>query len=262
MSTVDASVLDSSRSRLGLVALLVALAAVAWWSTVRSMGGMGASPGTDLGALGWFVGVWIVMMAAMMLPAVSPTVALYASMTRQRGLARPLAFTGGYLVVWGAAGVAAYGLFVLGKRVLGPDLAWHSGGRWLAGGLLAAAAVYELTPLKDVCLGKCRSPFGFLMGAWRDGVRGAAEMGARHGAWCLGCCWALMGALFALGVMSLVWMAVVAALITVEKLLPWRRVAIWSTTALLLALAVGVLAAPDAIPGFVVPTGGHMMGGM
>ena len=262
MSTVDASVLDSSRSRLGLVALLVALAAVAWWSTVRSMGGMGASPGTDLGALGWFVGVWIVMMAAMMLPAVSPTVALYASMTRQRGLARPLAFTGGYLVVWGAAGVAAYGLFVLGKRVLGPDLAWHSGGRWLAGGLLAAAAVYELTPLKDVCLGKCRSPFGFLMGAWRDGVRGAAEMGARHGAWCLGCCWALMVALFALGVMSLVWMAVVAALITVEKLLPWRRAAVWSTTALLLALAVGVLAAPDAIPGFVVPTGGHMMGGM
>jgi predicted metal-binding membrane protein len=261
VSTVEAGVLSAARARLGLVAFLVALAAVAWWSTIRSMGGMGASPGADLGALAWFVGVWIVMMAAMMLPAVSPTVALYARMTRQRGIARPAAFTGGYLVVWGAAGVAAYGVFALGKRVLGPDLAWHSGGRWLAGGVLAAAALYELTPLKDVCLSKCRSPFGFLLGSWREGVRGAGEMGARHGAWCLGCCWALMVALFALGVMSLVWMAVVAALVTVEKVLPWRRVAVWATTALLLALAVGVLAAPDVIPGFVVPSGGTM-GGM
>ena len=261
MSAAEAGVLAAARARLGLVAFLVALAAVAWWSTIRSMGGMAASPGADLGAFGWFVAIWIVMMAAMMLPAVSPTVALYSRMTRSRGLARPIAFTSGYLVVWGAAGVAAYGLFALGRHVLGPDLAWHSGGRWLAGALLAAAAVYELTPLKDVCLGKCRSPFGFLMGAWRDGLRGAAGMGARHGAWCLGCCWALMVALFALGVMSLVWMAVVAALITVEKVLPWRRVALWSTTALLLGLAVAVLAAPDAIPGFVVP-GGGTMGGM
>jgi predicted metal-binding membrane protein len=262
VSAIEADVLDATRRRLGLVALLVGLAALAWWSTIRSMGGMGASPGTDLGALGWFVGVWIVMMAAMMLPAVSPTVALYARMTRERGLARPVAFTGGYLLVWGTAGLAAYGLFAAGKRVLGPDVAWHSGGRWFAGGLLVAAAVYELTPLKDVCLGKCRSPFGFLLGTWRDGVRGATEMGAKHGAWCLGCCWALMVALFALGVMSLVWMAVVAALITVEKVLPWRRVAVWSTTAVLLALALGVFIAPDAIPGFVIPGGGAMMGGM
>jgi predicted metal-binding membrane protein len=262
VSAVETGVVDAARRRLGLVALLLAVAAVAWWSTIRSMGGMGASPGTDLGALGWFVGVWIVMMAAMMLPAVSPTVGLYARMTRERGLARPMAFTGGYLIVWGAAGLAAYAVFALGKRVLGPDLAWHSGGQWVAGGLLMVAAVYELTPLKNVCLNKCRSPFGFLLGTWRDGVRGAVEMGAKHGMWCLGCCWALMLALFALGVMSLVWMAVVAALITVEKLLPWRRVALWSTTAVLLALAVGVFAAPDAIPGFVVPAGGGMMGGM
>ena len=261
MSALEANVLDATRRRLGLVAILVGLAALAWWSTIRSMGEMGAGPGTDLGALGWFVGVWIVMMAAMMLPAVSPTVALYARMTRERGVARPVAFTGGYLVVWGAAGLAGYLLFAAGRRALGPDLAWHGGGRWFAGGLLVAAALYELTPLKDVCLGKCRSPFGFLLGTWRDGVRGATEMGAKHGAWCLGCCWALMVALFALGVMSLVWMAVVAALITAEKVLPWRRVAVWSTTAVLLALALGVFVAPDAIPGFVVPAG-EMMGGM
>jgi len=260
VSAAEVRALSAARTRLGLVALLFALAAIAWWSTMRSMAGMGASPGADLGALGWFVGVWVVMMAAMMLPAVSPTVALYARMTQQAGLVRPITFTGGYLIVWGAAGVAAYGLFALGRHALGPQIAWHSGGRWLAGGVLAVAAAYELTPLKDVCLGKCRSPFGFLLGTWRDGVRGAFEMGSKHAAWCIGCCWALMAALFALGVMSILWMAFVAGLITVEKVLPWRRVAVWSTTALLLALAVGILAAPDAVPGFVIPSGG--MGGM
>lgn len=262
MSGVDASVLGATRARLGLVGLLGALAGVAWWSTIRSMRGMAASPGTDLGVLGWFVGVWLVMMAAMMLPAVSPTVALYTRMTQRRGLSRPLAFTSGYLLVWGTAGVAAYVLFALGRRVLSSGLAWDGGGRWLAGGLLVAAALYELTPLKDVCLGKCRSPFGFLVGTWRDGIGGAARMGAKHGAWCLGCCWALMVALFALGVMSLVWMALVAALITIEKVLPWRRAAVWSTTALLIALAIGVLAAPHAVPGFVVPAANGEMAGM
>jgi predicted metal-binding membrane protein len=261
LSTPELEALAAARPRLGLVAFLVTLAALAWWATVRAMAGMGASPGADLGALGWFVGVWIVMMAAMMLPAVSPTVALYARMTRQRGLARPVAFTTGYLVVWGAVGAAAYGLFALGRHALGNELAWHAGGRWLAGGVLAAAALYELTPLKDVCLGKCRSPFGFLIGTWRDGVHGAVAMGSKHAAWCVGCCWALMAALFALGVMSILWMAVVAGLITIEKVLPWRRVAVWSTTALLLALAIGVLAAPGSVPGFVLP-GGGMTGGM
>ena len=96
-------------------------------------------------------------------------------------------------------------------------------GRWAAGGVLAVAALYELTPLKDVCLAKCRSPLGFLLGSWRDGHPGALEMGARHGAWCVGCCWALMASLFALGVMSLAWMAFVAALIALEKTLPWGR---------------------------------------
>jgi len=253
VSSLDA--FAAARARLGLVALLVGLAGLAWWSTVRAMSDRGASPGTDLGTLGWFIGIWIVMMAAMMLPAVSPTVALYAQMTRQRGLVRPAAFTTGYLVVWGAAGVAAYSLYSLAPRVLGSQLAWHSGGRWLAGGVLAIAAVYELTPLKNACLSECRSPLGFLLGTWREDVRGAFGMGSKHAAWCLGCCWALMTALFALGVMSILWMAVVAGLITIEKLAPWRRVAVWSTTLLLLALAVGVLAAPAAVPGFVISGG-------
>src|SRR5437588_10362683 len=145
-------------------------------------------------------------------------------MPRSGGLTRPLLFVGGYLLVWGAAGLLAYGVFRLGRTILGGDLGWHQGGRFFAGGVLVLAAVYELTPLKDVCLGKCRSPLGFLLGSWRDGRSGALQMGARHGAWCVGCCWALMASLFALGVMSLAWMAFVATLIAAEKTLPWGRV--------------------------------------
>jgi predicted metal-binding membrane protein len=245
------------RARLGLVALLCGLAVLAWWSTAHRMAGMDMGPGTGLGTLGWFLGVWVVMMAAMMFPSVAPTVALYGRMTRSRRLARPLLFTGSYLLVWGAAGAVAYGIFRVGAAVFGTGLAWDSGGRWFAAAVVAVAAVYELTPLKDVCLQKCRSPLGFLIGSWRDGYDGAVKMGARHAAWCLGCCWALMAALFALGVMSLVWMALVAALIALEKTLPWRRVATWSTAVLLLVLAVGVAATPKSVPALVVPGGMH-----
>ena len=243
------------RARLGLVALLLALAAVAWWSTATRMSGMDEGPGTALGALGWFLGVWVVMMAAMMFPSVAPTVALYSRMAKRRWPLAPLAFTGGYLLTWAAAGLVAYGGFELVRGALGHQLAWDQAGRWVAGGTLLVAAAYELTPLKDVCLGKCRSPLGFLVGSWRDGASGAVDMGARHGAWYVGCCWALMASLFALGVMSLAWMAFVAALIALEKTLPWRRAATWGTAAILLVLGVLLIAAPDAIPGLTVPHG-------
>jgi predicted metal-binding membrane protein len=245
----------AARARLGLVALLLASAVAAWWSTADRMAGMDAGPGSDLGTLGWFLGVWIVMMAAMMFPSLAPTTALYARMTRHRGLLHPLLFTAGYLVVWGAAGLAAYGLFRAGRALFGNDLAWHSGGRWFAGAVLATAALYEVTPLKDICLAKCRSPLGFLLGTWRSGWLGALEMGSRHAAWCVGCCWALMAALFALGVMSLTWMVFVAALIALEKTLPWGRAVTWGTSAVLLALAIAVVAAPRDVPGLTVPSG-------
>jgi predicted metal-binding membrane protein len=250
-----AAAFTAVRARLGLVALLLVLAGLAWWSTADRMAGMDAGPGTDLGALAWFVGVWVVMMAAMMFPSLAPTVALYTTMTRRRASDLPLLFTAGYLLIWGAAGVGAYGLFALGASLFGGDLAWHTGGRWFAAGVLALAAVYELTPLKDVCLATCRSPVGFLLGTWRDGRTGALRMGCKHAAWCLGCCWALMAALFALGVMSLVWMAFVAALIALEKTLPWRRLATGATAIVLLLLAVAIVAVPHDVPGLVVPGG-------
>ena len=246
------------RTRLGLVALLFAIAALAWWSTADRMRGMDAGPGTSLGTLGWFVGAWVVMMAAMMFPSVAPTAALYSRMTRSRSPVAPLVFAVGYLVTWTAAGVVAFAVSDLGGRAVGDALAWDRGGRWFAGAVLASAAVYEVTPFKDVCLGKCRSPLGFLLGSWRGGISGALQMGARHGAWCVGCCWALMAALFALGVMSIAWMAFIAGLIALEKLIPSRRLATYGTAALLLALGVLVVVAPDLVPRFTVPGSGTM----
>ena len=220
------------------------------------MSGMDAGPWTGLGTIGWFVAVWLVMMAAMMFPSVSPTVALYSRMTNSRSWVRPLLFTAGYLLIWAAVGVLAFGLAAVGGNVFGNVLAWDRAGRWVAGATLLVAAVYELTPLKDVCLGKCRSPLGFLLGSWKEGRSGAVQMGAKHGGWCVGCCWALMAALFALGVMSIAWMAFVAALIAFEKLIPWRRVATYGTASMLVVLAVLLFAAPSALPGLTIPGGG------
>jgi predicted metal-binding membrane protein len=250
--------LAAARARIALVAGLFGLAAIGWWATIDRMRGMDDGPWTALGTFGWFLATWVVMMAAMMFPSVAPTVALYSRMTRERSPLSPFLFAGGYLATWAAAGAVAFAASVVGSGTAGDVLAWDRGGRWIAGATLIAAAVYELTPLKDVCLGKCRSPLGLLLGSWRDGKDGAVRMGAHAGAWCVGCCWALMASLFALGLMSIAWMAFVAGLIAVEKLLPWRRVAIYGTAAVLLALGVLVLAAPDAIPALTIPGGDAM----
>jgi predicted metal-binding membrane protein len=246
------------RVRLGLVAVLFVLAGVGWWRTVDQMRGMDDGPWTGLGTLGWFLGVWVVMTAAMMLPSVAPTIALYSRMTRQRSPLSPVLFTAGYLVTWTGAGLLAFAVGTVAAGISGDALAWDRAGRWVAGATLLVAAVYELTPLKDVCLGKCRSPLGVLLGSWRDGWAGAVRMGAKNGAWCVGCCWALMASLFALGVMSVTWMAFVAGVIAVEKTVPWRRGARYGTAALLLGLGVLLLAAPDAIPALTIPGSGPM----
>jgi predicted metal-binding membrane protein len=268
MTTVEQSAQDAradglaplyaaARARLGLVALLFVAAAVGWAWTAREMRGMDNGPWTALGGFGWFVGVWVVMMAAMMLPSIAPTVALYSRMTKQRSPASPVAFVGGYLLTWGAAGAAAYGIAVAATHLADDTLSWSSAGRSIAGATLLVAGVYELTPLKDVCLGKCRSPLGTLLGSWRDGFGGAVRMGVKNGAWCVGCCWALMASLFALGVMSVSWMALVAGLIAIEKTLPWRRVVTYGTAMVLLGLGVLVLAAPHLLPALTIPAA-HM----
>jgi predicted metal-binding membrane protein len=244
----------AARARLGLVALLFVLAAIGWWWTVERMRGMDAGPWTGLGTIGWFLGVWVVMMAAMMFPSFAPTVALYSRMTGERSALSPVLFTAGYLMTWAGAGVLAFAIAVAGRRITGDVLAWDRAGRWVAGGTLVVAAVYELTPLKDVCLGKCRSPLGSLLGSWQGGRAGALRMGTKNGVWCVGCCWALMASLFALGVMSVVWMGFVAALIAAEKTLPWRRLALYGTAGILIGLGAFFLIAPEVIPGLTIPS--------
>ena len=247
------------RARLGLVVALFVVAGVGWVWTARQMRGMDAGPWTSLGSLGWFLGVWVVMMAAMMFPSIAPTVALYARVTKERSPLSGWLFAGGYLLTWTAAGLVAYALGFAATRILGDSVAWDHAGRTLAGVTLIVAAVYELTPLKDVCLGKCRSPLGVLLGSWRDGPSGAVRMGAKNGAWCVGCCWALMASLFALGVMSVSWMAFVAGIIAVEKTVPWRRrLVTYATSAVLLALGILLLAAPEVLPALTIPAGDTM----
>jgi predicted metal-binding membrane protein len=245
---------------LATYAVLIALAGISWAVSDLRMSGMDAGPGSPLGTFGFFIATWVVMMAAMMFPSVGPMVNMYVNIQRgRRRKVMPVArgatafFVAGYLLVWSAAGLLAYLGIKLGGWLGGDSVRWTGGGRWIAGGVLLTAALYELTPLKQACLSHCRSPMSFVLHSWRSGRFGALRMGLTHGAWCLGCCWALMAALFALGVMSLAWMSVIGALIAIEKLLPWRRVAVGVTTAVLLVLAAGVAFAPEHVPGLTTP---------
>ena len=213
---------------------LVALAAASWWVSVRS-----PMPA----ALPAFLLGWLVMMAAMMLPAVAPVVLLYQRAAR-RGTVAPVGlFVAGYLAVWTAVGVPAY----LAWRWVQPAV--MDGRPWagrLAGGTLLLAAAYQLTPLKDACLRNCRSPLSAF-----TTVRGslssapvALRVGARNGLWCLGCCWALMAVLVAVGVMQPWWMAGIAALIFIEKALPRGLAARRPLSLLLVVPGVLLLADP------------------
>ncbi|MCD2195167.1 DUF2182 domain-containing protein [Actinomycetospora endophytica] len=251
--------LAASRTRLGLVLSLFVLAGLGWWWTAGQMRGMDDGPWTALGGLGWFVLVWLVMMAAMMFPSIAPTVALYSRMTKGRIRLAPPMFTAGYLLTWTAAGVVAWMIAAATRWIPADAVPWEQGGRVLASAALIAAGAYQLTPLKNVCLTRCRSPLGFLLGSWRDGPIGGLGMGAKLGGWCVGCCWALMLALFALGIMSIAWMAFVAALIAIEKILPWRAVANYGIAVVLVTLGVLVLVAPAAIPGLTIPAGQTMV---
>jgi predicted metal-binding membrane protein len=246
--------------QLGLIGLLVALAAVAWAATDDRMSGMDAGPGTDPGTLGFFIGVWVLMMAAMMFPSIAPMVLMHVRIQegrRERGqpvaLGATTLFIAGYLIIWAAAGLLGYVLFQLGEAISGDLFSWDSGGPYLAGGVIVAASIYQLTPLKNACLRKCRNPFMFLMTRWQPGRLGALRMGVEHGGWCVGCCWMLMAALFALGVMSVGWMAFIAALIAIEKLVPWRALANRGIAVLLLALGLAVAFTPGDVPGLTLP---------
>jgi predicted metal-binding membrane protein len=247
--------------QMGLVATLVALAVLAWVLTGERMDWMAMGPGGDLGGLGFYVTTWVVMMAAMMFPSISPMVRTYALVARRKEgrdgtVSAPPAialFVAGYLVTWTVFGLAAFGAIELVRGLDIEALSWSEGGPYLAGVVILAAAAYQLTPAKDACLTRCRSPLDFLLERWRAGLGGALALGVEHGAWCVGCCWALMAALFALGVMSIGWMAFVAALIAIEKLVPWKRLANRGIAVGLAALGLAVAFVPGSVPGLSSP---------
>jgi len=228
-------------------ALLLIAAAGAWAATVALARGMTGMTGTMGLGLVAFVPVWTLMMAAMMLPSVTPVATLYARTFQGNRAVRIAGLVVGYLAVWAAAGLPAYGL------------AWLAG--WLAGGhpggahfaavaVFAVCGAYQLSPLKDRCLAHCRSPLGLLLhyGSYRGRLRDL-RVGVHHGGYCLGCCWALMIILIAVGVMNVAAMVGLAALVLIEKTWSWGPAAGRLAGVAALALAAAIIWFPWLAPG-------------
>lgn len=181
--------------------------------------------------------MWAVMMAAMMLPSAAPMIVVHRRIARKDddGAAANACFIAAYLTAWAAFSLAAAGaqwglqaLGVLSHMLVVVD-------DWLAAAILIGAGLYQFAPLKDACLAKCRTPFGFLVTDWRPGNVGAFRMGLKHGSYCIGCCWAMMAVLFVLGVMNLWAIGLLATAVAAEKLLPWGPRPRWLLGAALIA---------------------------
>ncbi|WP_052763966.1 DUF2182 domain-containing protein [Microvirga massiliensis] len=229
--------------------------AVSRGSTMDGMGGMAmaAVPATGWSLAGAvaFVAMWTVMMAAMMLPAMTPMVLTFAAAQarRTRTMAIPTwVFIAGYLLVWLAAGLLVYVLVQAGSTIVS-SLTSAEREHWAPlalGAVLTGAGLYQFTSLKRTCLAHCRSPLAFVALHWRDGRAGALLMGVRHGLYCLGCCWALFAVLVATGIMSVAWMLLVTLAVAIEKLLPLGRHASWAIGVALVVFGLAV--ASGAVP--------------
>ena len=265
----DAGARSLLRQRNLILAVLVALAAAAWGLLVWQQASTGMAMNTPTMGLRapLFLAVWIAMMVAMMFPAAAPMILTFhqlqaAKRTRGETFVSTWVFVAAYLLVWAVSGVAAFaaasGAEALSKRA---DLSGATAAR-IGGAMLVLAGVYQFSPLKNLCLAKCRSPLAFIMTSWRDGTAGALRMGLTHGFYCLGCCWLLFVVLFPLGIMNVAAMAVVTALIFAEKALPGgERIAKAAGLALVLYGGL-VLVVPQSLPTF-MPTGAmENMGGM
>lgn len=218
------------RDRLWVLGALIGITLLAWLYLVEMALGMEAGavmelkPWTGQYAAMMFA-MWVIMMAGMMLPAAAPVMLLHARVCRRRaGRVAPTGwFLLGYVVTWMLYSAGATGLQWLLERyaLLSPTMAGTSA--LFSGVVLVAAGAYQLTPYKHACLTHCRSPMDFLARRWRDGAHGALRMGIEHGAFCVGCCWILMIVLFAVGVMDLLWVAALALLVFVEKVVPFGQ---------------------------------------
>jgi len=228
-------------------AVLLLLAAVAWLVTAGRAGAMGGMAGTMGLGLPAFVGMWALMMAAMMLPSVAPVASMYQRSVRSHRALRLAGFTTGYLLAWAGAGVPAFLLTALAVRLVSGHPRWAAAA---AAAVFAGCGVYQLTPLKSRCLKHCRSPLSLLLhyGAYRGALRDV-RAGAHHGGYCLGCCWALMALFVVLGVMNVAAMVVLAVVVLVEKLWVHGEVLARAAGVAALAFAVAVIWVPALAPG-------------
>ncbi|MGH2451984.1 MAG: DUF2182 domain-containing protein [Candidatus Limnocylindria bacterium] len=208
---------------------------------------MAMSTGRDLASFAIFLTTWVVMMAAMMFPSVAPVVLVYAHYTRQRGGAWPLLaalFVTGYLLIWSAVGVAAYVVVVLLVPLIAEIPVVQTAPQVFLGAVVGAGGLYQLTPLKDRCLGHCRSPLHWLFRGFRSGSTGALRMGIEEGVFCLGCCAGLMLVLLAVGLAGVGWMAAVAAVIFIEKVLAPTAAVAKGIAVLLVGFGIAIATIP------------------
>ena len=231
----------------GPTSILLIVAAAAWVGVVAVSRGMGAMPGTMGLSFGAFTAIWALMMTAMMLPTIAPFTALYTRTLTDHRARRITELACGYLLVWTAAAVPAYALAWLTENLVSTR---PTTGTALAAAIFTIAGVYQLTPIKDRCLARCRSPLGFLLayGNYRGRLRDL-RVGISHGAFCLACCWALMAILVAVGVMNLFAMVVLAAVVLAEKTSTWGPRLTRVIGILALALAVAVVVRPSLAAG-------------
>ena len=248
-----------------VLGLLLALAAAAWAALVWQGAGDDMAMAMNLPTMGLraplFLAIWVTMMVAMMFPTAAPMILTFHKVQagkRLRGEAfvSTWIFVAAYLLVWSLAGVAAYAGALAAEPVAARTALSSAISARLGGAVLIAAGLYQLTPLKDLCLSKCRTPITFIMTSWRDGATGALRMGLLHGAFCLGCCWLLFVILFPLGIMNIAAMAVITVVIFAEKTLPWSRAVVRATAAALIVYSSILLAAPHLLPTF---SAGHNM---
>jgi predicted metal-binding membrane protein len=254
MGTISATPLVRERNFI-LVSLL-ALASAAWallvwqWATADDQGMMGITKGMSAPL---FIGMWVVMMVAMMFPTAAPMILTFARVQagrREKG--RPYVptgiFVGSYILVWSFGGVVAYSAAV-GAEQAADRVGWlMDNAGHIGGAVIVLAGLYQLTPLKRSCLSKCRTPMDFIMLSWRDGYGGAVRMGLGHGAYCLGCCWLLFLILFPLGVMNVAVMALITGLIFAEKSLALGHQAARLAAVALIGYGALVVASPAALP--------------
>ena len=227
-----------NRDRVVVLAALAGVTALAWLYLIRTSANMDPSAPMEMMQIrpwepvdfGLVLLMWTVMMVGMMVPTATPMTLTYAAVARkaardQTPVPPTMVFAAGYVVLWTLfsvlAALAQWGLDQ--AAVLSPLIVTTSPA--LGAGLLIVAGTYQLTPFKRACLDHCRSPAHFLSAHWKQGVGGAFRMGMEHGAFCVGCCWALMGLLFVGGVMNLLWVAAIAFFVLLEKVMPQGRLA-------------------------------------